>query len=58
MVCVCVCVCGEATKNIVGPKKSQCFLEFIPGKVGKSKLADNMTQSINGKMLIWLVVRK
>jgi hypothetical protein len=27
--CVCFCVCGEATKNKVGPKRSQCVLELI-----------------------------
>ncbi len=52
--CVCFCACGETTKNEVGPKQSQCFLEIIDRvRLAKVKLADNMARSINDKMLVW-----
>jgi hypothetical protein len=43
--CVCFCVCRETTKNKVGPKKIQCFLELIDRvRLAMVKLADNMAQ--------------
>jgi hypothetical protein len=52
-VCVCVCVYGETTKNKVGYKNGECFLELIDHvRLGIFKLADNIAQSMYNNCLI------
>jgi hypothetical protein len=54
--CVSFFVCGETTKNMVGPKTSQCVLELIDRvRLAIVKLAHNMARSISDTMLVWFI---